>query len=56
MKKTELNIITVNHKFYTNKKKYFLKKIFKKNSIKFDLKNIFSNNDFKSSKIDLWQL
>ena len=56
IKKTELNIITVNHKFYVNKKNYFFKKIFKKNSILFDLKNIFSNKDFKNSKIDLWQL
>ncbi len=56
MKKTDFNIISVNHKFYTNKKNYFLKKIFKKNSILFDLKNIFSNKDIESSKIDLWQL
>ena len=38
IEKTELNIISVNHKFYQNKKKYFLKNIFNRNSILFDLK------------------
>ena len=56
IEKAELNIISVNHKFYQNKKKYFIKNIFNRNSILFDLKNTFSTRDLKNLKIDLWQL
>lgn len=57
IKKSDINIISVNHNFYKIKKKYFVKKIFKKNSIIFDLKGIFNDDEIKKYKLkNIWQL
>ena len=57
IKKRNVNIISVNHKFYKKNKSYFIKKIFKKNCLILDLKGIFNEHEILKYKLkNIWQL